>query len=139
MGKAKNGSLVLLKIETDTPGTFIEVLSAKSNNFTINNSTVDVSTKADGNWGALLSGGGTKEMTISLEGVFKDEEADKVIRALSISGEEHKYQMVTSNEDKWEGLFVITSMTCTGARGDAETYSVSLRNSGVVTYTPKIV
>ena len=133
---AKNGSLVLLKIETATPGTFEAVLSAKSNNFTINNSTVDVSTKADGNWGALLSGGGTKELTVSLEGIFFDTEYDNQVRALGFSGEEHKYQMVTSNGDKFEGLFVITSMTVTGARAEAETYSVSLRNSGVITFTP---
>lgn len=136
MSTAKNGSLVLLKIETATPGTFEAVLSAKSNNWTINNSTVDVSTKVDGQWGALLSGGGTKELTVSLEGIFLDTAYDKDVRALGYSGEEHKYQMVMSNGDKLEGLFVITSMTVTGARGEAETYSVSLRNSGVITFTP---
>lgn len=137
MSNAKNGSLVVLKIESDTPGTFVPVMSAKSNSFTINNSTVDVSTKADGNWGALLSGGGTREMTISLEGIFLDTDYDSQVRALGVNGEEHKYQMVMSNEDKFEGLFVITSFTNTGVRGDAETYSASLRNSGEITFTPK--
>lgn len=136
MSNAKNGSLMLLKIESDTPGTFVAVMSAKSNNFTINNSTVDVSTKLDANWGALLSGGGTKELTCSLEGIFLNTDYDKQVRALGFSGEEHKYEIVTSNGDKFAGLFVITSMTCTGARGEAETYSASLRNSGEITFTP---
>lgn len=136
MSTAKNGSLVLLKIETATPGTFVPVLSAKSNNFTWNNSTVDVSTKLDGRFGAKLSGGGTTEMTVSLEGIFLDTEYDKQLRELGVSGAEHKYQMVLSNGDKFEGLFVITSMTCTGARGESETYSFNLANSGEVTFTP---
>ncbi len=135
MSTAKNGSLVLLKIETDTPGTFEAVMSAKSNNLTWNNSAEDISTKVDGRFGAKLSGGGTTEMTVSLEGIFLDTEYDKQLRALGVSGKEHKYQMVLSNGDKFEGLFVISSMTVTGTRGAAESYSFNMVNSGEVEYT----
>ena len=134
MAIAQKGELVLLKIKEGT--SYVPILSAKSNNFTINNATVDVSTKSAGSWGVLLSGGGAKEMTVSLEGVYHDETYDKTLRALGISGDEQDYEIVTSNGDKFAGKFVITSYTCTGARGEAETYQVSLRNSGVVTYTP---
>lgn len=131
---AKSGKLVLLQLGTGAGATTIA--SARTNSFTINNSIVDTTTKKDNGWGSTLSGGGVREMTISLEGVFDDEATyDQTLRQYGIDGSSNEYTMIVSNGDKFEGNFVITSYTVGGTYNEAETFSMSLRNDGEITYT----
>lgn len=139
MSDVLNGRLVLLKAESlDTPGTFVPVMSAKSNSFTFNHAVSDTSSKGDGRFGSILSGGGGTEMTVALEGVVKNGDDDKLMRELGWTGEAHKYEIVVltkadgSEGVKYAGYFVATAFTHTGANKEGQTYSISLRNSGEV-------
>lgn len=131
---AKSGKLVLLQLGSGVSA--VTIASARTNSFTINNSIVDTTTKKDGGWGSTLSGGGVREMTVSLEGVFDDAETyDQTLRGYGIDGSSNEYTMITSNGDTFVGNFVITSYTVGGTYNEAETFSMSLRNDGAIVYT----
>lgn len=133
---ATSGKLVLLKLGTGVTTT--AVMSARSNSFTINSTVVDTTTKADNGWGSLLDGGGVREMTVSLEGIFLDETYDNTLRGYGVDASSNAYTIVTGNGDKFEGNFVITSYGVGGEYANAETYSISLRNDGPITFTAGI-
>lgn len=133
---AKSGKLVLLKIETDTPGTFEPVLSARNNSFSINHTTVDVTTKLDDGWTAILSGGGVTTLETSVSGVFLNTPYDKKLRSHGVTGEQFEAEIVVGNGDKFAGTFIATKMTIGGEYNGAESYDLSLQNVGAITYTP---
>lgn len=129
-----SGKLVLLKIGTGP--TAITVATARQNSFTISHTQVDTTTKRDNGWGSTLAGGGTSEMTFTLEGVFLDEEYDNTLRGYAFDGSSNAYTIVTGNGDSYSGNFVITSQTVGGDQKEAETFSYNFRNDGAVVFSP---
>lgn len=130
---ALSGKLVLLALGTTSP---ITIATAKTNSFTINHTVIDTTTKKDGGWGSILSGGGVTEMTVSLEGVFQNQTYDKTLRGYGVDGTSNAYTITTGHGDSFAGNFVITSYAVGGDMAGAETFTVSLRNDGEIVYTP---
>lgn len=133
---ATSGKLVLLKIETDTPGTFVPVMSARNNSFSVNHSTVDVTTKLDEGWTSILSGGGVTTLETSVSGIYLNTAYDKKLRGYGVTGEQFEAEIVLGSGDKFAGTFICTKMQVGGEYNNAETYDLSLQNVGAVTFTP---
>lgn len=131
---ANSGKLVLFSLKTGVD-TYTPVLSAKSNSFTINHSTIDTSTKADAGWSSILSGGGVTSFDCSMDGVFLNTEYDKTLRGYGVSGAEFEGKLVTGNGDIFVGKFICTSMDVGGSFDGAETYSFKIQNVGEIVYT----
>ena len=133
---AKSGKLVLLYIVDEDGSTLTPIATARTNSFTVNSTIVDTSTKKDDGWGSILSGGGVREMSITLEGIYEDEAYDKMMLARGMDGASYPYAMIDAFENKWEGNFVITSYGAGGTYNDAQTFTVSMRNDGAIDFTP---
>jgi TP901-1 family phage major tail protein len=133
MGTATSGKLVLLQLGSGVSAT--SIATARTNSFTINHTVVDTTTKKDGGFGSILAGGGTTSITISLEGVFNDETYDNTLRGYGFNGSSNEYTIIMGNGDKIVGKFIITSYTVGGAYNEAETFSATLQNDGIVTFT----
>lgn len=130
---ANSGKLVLFSVKTGVD-TYTPVLSAKSNSFTINHSTIDTSTKADAGWSSILSGGGITSFDTTMDGIFLNTEYDKTLRGYGVTGEEFEGKLVTGNGDSFTGKFIITSMDIGGSFDGAETYSFKIQNVGAITF-----
>lgn len=133
---ATSGKLVLLKIGSG--GTATTIATARTNSFTINHTVVDTSTKRDGGWGSILSGGGVTSMTIALDGVFENETYDKTLRGFGVDGTSNEFTIITGNGDTFVGKFVITSYQVGGAYNEAETFQATLQNDGAVVFTESV-
>lgn len=131
---ANSGKLVLFSLKTGVD-TYTPVLSAKSNSFTINHSTIDTTTKVDAGWSSILSGGGITSFETTMDGVFLNTEYDKTLRGYGVTGEEFEGKLVTGNTDSFTGKFIITGMDIGGNFDGAETYSFKIQNSGAIVYT----
>lgn len=131
--EAKSGKLVLVQLGTGVTATTIA--TAKQNSLTINNSVVDTTTKKENGWGSTLSGGGVREMTTTLEGIYHNTEYDRTLRNYGMDGTSNEYTIINGHGDKWEGKFVITSYGVGGEMGGAETFTASLKNDGEIVYT----
>lgn len=134
---AKSGKLVLLSVKDGA--TYVPIMSARSNSFSINRTQIDTSTKEDGGWTATLAGGGVTTIETTVSGIFKNSAADKKLRALGISGDSFEGKITLSNGDEFAGNFVITSMEFGGEYDNAETYSASIVNDGEITFTEFVV
>ena len=131
---ANAGKLLLLKIESVTPGTYTTVGGFRSNGLTINGEAIDVTDKDSAGWKELLDGGGIKSMAMSGAGVFKDSAGEEAIRVEAFAGTLHNYQMTFGNGDTLVGAFQITSYERTGEHAGEETFSISLEGSGAPTW-----
>lgn len=129
---AKTGKLVLFSVEV-TPGTYSEALSARENGFSMSTSSIDVSCKADGNFGSTLPG--QIQVTTTLSGPYRNDTVDRFLRAAFLDGTIIKGKYVTSAADEFVGEWVLTKYDVTGAKDGAEEFSMDLANYGEITYT----
>lgn len=79
---AQLGRSLVLKVE-DSPGagTYTTVAGMKTTKMTINNAMVDVTSKEDNGARKLLPGAGLKNMSVSAEGIFKDDASYNLVLA----------------------------------------------------------
>ena len=134
---AQLGRSLILKVE-DSPGagTYTTVAGMKTTKFTINNAMVDVTSKEDNAARKLLVGAGLKSMSISAEGVFKDDASFNIVRTAAVSNTDHlKYQIVipgVTYDETYTGEFMITTLEQSGTHDDAVTYSITLESDGTI-------
>lgn len=133
MEEAKSGKLVLVQLGEGVGA--VTIATAKQNSLSINNSVVDTTTKKENGWGSTLSGGGVREMTTSIEGVYHNTAYDRTLRQYGMDGTSNVYTIINGHGDKWIGNFVITAYGVGGEMGGAETFTASLKNDGEVVYT----
>jgi predicted secreted protein len=133
-GTAGKGLLVVLALGSGV--TAIPIASAKTNSLTMTNAAIDTTTKRDLGFGSSIAG--LKEITIALDGVFYNEVYDKTIRGYAADGSLNVYTLTTTNGDTWVGPFLITSYGVGGVFNAAETFTIAMKSSGVVTYTASV-
>jgi len=129
---AQRGLLFVLAVGGD------DVLTARQTDMTINSEVVDVTAKDTQGWRDLMEGAGTRSMTITLEGPFKDETYEETLRGYSHSATINAYTLTSATGDAWAGNFQITSYSRAGTFNGEETYSITLESAGVITYTPAV-
>lgn len=130
---AKSGKLVVFSVEMTT-GVWTPILSARENSFSMSAAEIDVSSKGDGNFGASIPG--DISVTSTLSGPFLDTEADNYLRGIFLSQEPISGRYITSNGNQFSGRWVLLKYDISGSKGDAETFSIDLKNYGEVVYTP---
>lgn len=126
---AQRGLLFILSVGAD------DVLTARQTDMTINSEVVDVTAKDTQGWRDLMEGAGTKSMTITLEGPFKDELYEETLRGYAHSASINAFTLTSGNGDAWTGDFQITSYSRAGVYNGEETYSMTLESAGVITFT----
>jgi TP901-1 family phage major tail protein len=128
------GRDILLKISDGlSPGTFTSVGGFRTTTLTINNETVDITTKDEAPWRQLLSNTGLRSITFEGEGVFKDDSAINSIEILAMNGNSQEFQIVFGNGDLYQGIFLLTKLEQAGEYNAEQTYSISLESAGIVT------
>ena len=131
---AQKGSDFLLKIgdgETPTEG-FATVGGFRSNKFSINNETVDVTNKDSNGVRELLSGSGVQSFSLSGSGVFMDDAAFAAVEQVVRNNECRNWQVIVPGLGVYEGLYQVTSLEFGGEHNGEMTYSLSMESAGLV-------
>lgn len=140
MAKQK-GRLLLIKIGDSAPSNeaFTVLCGLISKTLTINNSEIDVTT-AD----CALPGGvlwtevlaGAKRVSVSGNGLFKDETAEATLNTLAMSeNPAANFQIIVPAFGTFQGAFFVANVEYGGEKEGGVTYSLSLASSGPVTFT----
>lgn len=126
----------LLKIgDGATTELFNTVGGFRSNGLTINNETVDTTTKSSAPWRKLVNAG-IRSMSVSGAGIFNDGTYEEDLRALADSGELNNFQLFdVTTGDYYEGAFQVTSYERTSEYNGVVNFSVSLESSGTIAFT----
>ena len=134
----QTGKALLLKVGDG--GTPTEVFSAvaglKAKQIQMNAQTVDV-TNADtsGGWRELLSAAGVRQVSITGNGIFKDDASDERVRAIFFAETLANWQIVIPNFGTLQGPFQVAALEYAGSYDGAVTFSLTLQSAGAITYT----
>ncbi len=146
MAGQKGRSFIAKWRNDDSTGTYTSVSGQRDTTFTIDNETVDITTKDDASttgalWRKLLSQAGVSSGSLSMSGVFLDAANDALLRTRLIQNKQVDISLTvpgTSNGAGGSYLFSgqITSMEYTGSYNGAVEFSATVETSGEVTFDP---
>ena len=130
---AQSGAAFLLKIgDGASPATYETVAGLRTTQMSINGDTVVVTHKESGGWRELLSGAGTRSVSVSASGIFLGSEAESRVRGHALSGTLDQYELSFEDGAKMRGAFLVQRLDYSGDFNGERTYAVQLESSGAV-------
>jgi len=142
---AQKGLDMLLKINT-SGSTYATVGGLRSTSITLNDESVDVTSKDSLGHRALLAGGGMNSVSVSASGVFTDASTEEAVRvaffaqANTSDGSSAQtaaftnFQFLIPDFGTLTGSFQITSLEYAGEYNGEVTYSMSFESAGYIAY-----
>ena len=130
---AQKGSAFLLKIgDGAQPPTYNTVAGLRTTQMSINGETVVVTSKDSAGWRELLSGAGSRSVSVSAAGIFLGSTAEAAIRANALAGTLDDYQLSFEDGEKMQGRFLVARLDYAGDFNGERNYTLQLESSGEV-------
>ncbi|HEX7709453.1 MAG TPA: phage major tail protein, TP901-1 family [Sphingomonadaceae bacterium] len=130
---AQKGSAFLLKIgDGATPPAYQTVAGLRTTQMSINGETVVVTSKDSGGWRDLLSGAGTRSVSVSAAGIFLGSGAEASVRANALGGTIEQYELAFEDGEKLHGAFLVSRLDYAGDFNGERNYTLQLESSGPV-------
>lgn len=134
---AQKGRAFLLKVSDGTsPTTYVTVTGLRATGIQINSNPVDITNKSSAGWRELLPDGGIRQVTFTGSGLVDSASAQLItLESAALNGTLIEAQVISGKGDSLMGTFAVSAFQRDGTHNDAETFSVTLENSGPVTYS----
>ena len=130
---AQKGSAFLLKIgDGAQPPSYETVAGLRTTQLSINGDTVVVTHKDSGGWRDLLSGAGTRSVSVSAAGIFLGSAAEDAVRSHALAGTIEDYELSFEDGSKLRGRFLVQRLDYAGDFNGERNYTVQLESSGAV-------
>jgi TP901-1 family phage major tail protein len=130
---AQKGSAFLLKIgDGASPPAYQTVAGLRTTQLSINGDAVVVTHKDSGGWRELLSGAGTRSVSVSAAGIFLGSAAEAAIRAHALAGTIDRYELSFEDGEKLRGEFLVQRLDYAGDFNGERNYTLQLESSGAV-------
>ncbi|MGB7417881.1 MAG: phage major tail protein, TP901-1 family [Erythrobacter sp.] len=130
---AQNGSAFLLKIgDGGNPPSYETVAGLRTTQLSINGDTVTITHKQSGGWRDLLSGAGTRSVSVSAAGIFLGSEAEAAVRAHALAGTIDDYELSFEDGERMRGRFLVQRLDYSGDFNGERNYTLQLESSGPV-------
>ena len=130
---AQKGAAFLLKIgDGGSPATYDTVAGLRTTQMSVNGDTVVVTHKGSGGWRELLSGAGTRSVSVSASGIFLGSDAESAVRTHALAGTLDEYELSFEDGAKMRGRFLVQRLDYAGDFNGERTYALQLESSGEV-------
>jgi TP901-1 family phage major tail protein len=130
----EKGSAFLLKVGdgASTP-VYATVAGLRTTQLSINGETVVITNKASGGWRELLSGAGTRSVSVAGSGVFTGSAAETRLKQNALAGLLDDYELSFESGERMRGKFLLARLDYSGDFNGERSYALSLESSGPVT------
>ena len=137
---AQKGSALLLKIGASAAAaaasdTYTTVGGLRSTSISLNQETIDVTTKDSANARELLADAGVESVSISGSGVFTDATSEQTLQGAFGGANIPNFEIVLPDLGTYQGKFQITTLEYGGEYNGEMTYSITLESSGAVAFS----
>ncbi|MBD3730715.1 MAG: phage major tail protein, TP901-1 family [Sphingomonadales bacterium] len=130
---AQKGAAFLLKIgDGAQPPAYQTVAGLRTTQMSINGDSVVVTHKESGGWRDLLSGAGTRSVSVSAAGIFLGSAAEAAIRTHALAGTIEEYELSFEDGEKLRGRFLVQRLDYAGDFNGERNYTLQLESSGAV-------
>ncbi len=130
---AQSGSEMLLKMKA-SDGAFTTVAGLRTKTLRLNARPVDVTDTESRGWKELLPGAGIRTAEVSGAGVFRDSDADGLIRTAFFEQSVQDCQFIIPGFGRIEGAFLVTGLNYAGAYNGEAQFDLSLASAGVPSF-----
>lgn len=123
---AEKGSAFLLKIgDGGAPPTYATVAGMRTTQMSVNGEAVNVTSKDSGAWRELLSGAGTRSVSVAASGIFTGSAAETRIKTNALAGTLDDYELSFESGERLRGRFLVTRLDYAGDYNGERTYAPS--------------
>jgi len=130
---AQKGAAFLLKIgDGNLPTTYFTVAGLRTTQMSINGDPVVITNKDSGGWRDLLSGAGTRSVSVSAAGIFLGGIAEAKIRAYALDATIEEYELSFEGGERLHGKFLVQRLDYAGDFNGERNYTLQLESSGPV-------
>jgi TP901-1 family phage major tail protein len=130
---AQKGAAFLLKISNGaTPAVYNTVAGLRTTQMSITGDTVVITNQSSGGWRELLSGAGTRQVSVNAAGIFLGSAAEDQVRAHVLAGTIADYELSFEDGAKMRGRFLVQRLDYSGDYNGERNYSLVLESSGEV-------
>ncbi len=130
---AQSGAAFLLKITNGaTPAVYQTIAGLRTTQLSINGDTVVVTHKQSGGWRDLLSGAGTRSVSVSAAGIFLGSVAENTVRTRALDGTLDDYELSFEDGARLRGKFLVQRLDYAGDFNGERSYTLQLESSGPV-------
>ena len=130
---AQKGSAFLLKIGNGAaPVVYATVAGLRTTQMSINGDAVVVTHKDSGGWRDILSGAGTRSVSVSAAGIFLGSTAEATVRTNALAGTVNDYELSFEDGEKLRGKFLVQRLDYAGDFNGERNYTLQLESSGAV-------
>ena len=130
---AQKGSAFLLKISDGAvPPVYQTVAGLRTTQMSINGDAVVVTHKGSGGWRDLLSGAGSRSVSVSAAGIFLGSAAESAIRSHALAGTIDQYELSFEDGARLRGSFLVQRLDYAGDFNGERNYTMQLESSGPV-------
>jgi TP901-1 family phage major tail protein len=130
---AQKGSAFLLKIgDGGDPQSYETVAGLRTTQLSINGDTVVVTHKESGGWRELLSGAGTRSVSVSAAGIFLGSTSEDAVRSHALAGTIAAYELSFEDGSRMLGDFLVQRLDYAGDFNGERNYTLQLESSGEV-------
>lgn len=128
---AQKGREFILQIHDGTD--YQTIGGFRSNSFSINGETIDVTNKGSAGQRELLADAGVVSISTSGSGVFVDDDYFKLVHDKMLAQDHANCKITVPGFMSYSGDFAISSLEMSGEHNGEVTYSISLESAGVIT------
>ena len=129
----EKGSAFLLKVgDGGAPVIYSTVAGLRTTMFSINGEQVNVTNKDSGGWRELLTGAGTRSVSVAGAGIFTGSAAEARVQASALSGAIDDYELAFESGARMRARFLVTRMDHSGDFNGERSYTLALESSGAV-------
>ena len=129
----QKGSAFLLKIgDGAEPPAYATVAGLRTTQMSINGDTVVITHKGSGGWRELLSGAGTRSVSVSAAGIFLGSAAEAAMQAHALAGTLADYELSFEDGARMRGSFLVQRLDYAGDFNGERNYTLQLESSGPV-------
>ena len=127
------GTAFLLKIaDGATPPAYETVAGLRLSQMSINGDMVVVAHRPSSDWRELLSGAGTRSVSVSAAGIFLGSSGEAAVRAHALSGTLGDYELSFEDGERLRGRFLVQRLDYSGVLNGERNYTLQLESSGPV-------
>ena len=131
---AEKGSAFLLKIGNGgSPPQFSTVAGMRTTQMSVSGEAVNITSKDSGGWRELLSGAGTRSVSVSASGIFTGSAAETRAKGHALTGTIDDYELSFESGERMRGRFLVTRLDYSGDYNGERNYALNLESSGPVT------
>lgn len=133
---AQKGRSFLVKIgDGESSETFTTIGAVRANSMVINNNPIDATSMGDNGMQVMIADAGIQSMIIKMDGLFKDDVSEELIRNAAFGSNAKNFQLIFPNGDSYQGEFVIQDYNRSGSYDGLERFSATIIRSGAGVFT----